>query len=59
MMEYKSTWHVEHMAIPALEEWKREQEDEGVLEREWKEETLQEAPFFPGWERKWREQQGF
>ena len=59
MMEYKSTWHVEHKAIPALEEWTREQERDGVTEPGWEVRTLEESPWFPGWKEKWRRQQGF
>ena len=59
MMEYKNTWHVEHVAIPALEEWKQEQEDAGVVEKGWMEETLAEAPFFMGLEERVRGKQGF
>lgn len=59
MMEYKNTWHVEHVAVPALEEWKREQEDNGMTEKGWMEETLEETPFFRGWEEKWHKEQGF
>ncbi len=59
LMEYKNTWHVQHVALPALEKWNAEQEDEGMIEREWEVRTLEEAPWFPGWEAKWHEKQGF
>lgn len=59
IMEYKSTWHVEHVAMPALEKWSEEQEAEGTVERGWEVRTLDESPWFPGWEGKWRESQGF
>jgi hypothetical protein len=59
MMEYKNTWHVEHVAIPALERWAREQEEMGLVEKGWEVRTLAESPWFPGWEGKWRRQQGF
>ena len=59
IMRYKNTWHVEHVAVPALEEWVREQEDEGVTERGWEVRTLEESPWFRGWEGKWRGRQGF
>jgi len=59
LMEYKNTWHVEHVAVPALERWVREQEERGVVEREWEVRTLEESPWFPGWEAKWRGRQGF
>lgn len=59
LMEYKNTWHVEHVALPALERWAREQEEEGRVERGWEVRTLEESPWFPGWEEKWHRQQGF
>ena len=64
LMEYKNTWHVEHVVLPALEQWAREQEGVGdkgggKVERGWEVRTLDESPWFPGWEGKWRRQQGF
>ena len=59
IMEYKNTWHVEHVAIPALERWEREQEENGLVEDGWEVKTLKEAPFWPGWEAVWRRRQGF
>lgn len=58
-MEYKSTWHVEHVLLPALEDWAREQVKGGIVGREWVVGTLDEQPWFPGWREKWRGQQGF
>lgn len=59
LMEYKSTWHTEHIVIPALEAYEREQIAQGIIEEGWEPHTLAESPFFPGWEEKWRRQQGF
>ena len=58
LMEYKSTWHVEHVVAPALEEWAREQRGDGRGDKEWEVHTLEESPFFPGWEEKWLRMQG-
>lgn len=58
-MRYKNTWHVEHVAIPALERWAEEQVKGGKVEKDWKVETLEQSPWFPGWEEKWRDRQGF
>lgn len=58
-MDYKATWHTEHVVIPALEAYEKEQIEKGLVERHWQPQTLQEAPFFPGWEEKWHRQQGF
>ncbi|KPM34258.1 hypothetical protein AK830_g12316 [Neonectria ditissima] len=54
LMKYKGTWHVEHVAKPALERYERFQVEEGLIEKDWKVQTLDESPFFQGWERKWR-----
>lgn len=59
MMRYKNTCHVEHVTIPALELWAEEQVKEGKVEKDWKVETLEQSPWFPGWEQKWRDRQGF
>ena len=59
IMKYKNTWHVEHVVLPKLEEYEREQVEKAVVEQEWKVETLKDNPFFPGWEKRWREKQGF
>jgi hypothetical protein len=49
MMTYKGSWHTEHKVIPAFEEWAQEQEEKGWVPKDWKERTLDEHPFFPGW----------
>ncbi|KAF2723955.1 hypothetical protein K431DRAFT_263851 [Polychaeton citri CBS 116435] len=59
IMEYKNTWHTEHVVIPALEEYQKEQVENGVIEKDWEPHTLEQTPFFPGWEERWRKQQGF
>lgn len=59
ILKYKNTWHTEHVVIPALEAYEKEQIRKGVIEKGWEPKTLDEAPFFPGWEAKWRARQGF
>ncbi|KAK4502918.1 hypothetical protein PRZ48_006345 [Zasmidium cellare] len=59
IMDYKGTWHTEHVAIPALKEYEREQTEKGLMEKDWEPHTLDESPFYPGWEEKWHRQQGF
>jgi len=49
IMEYKGTRHVEHKVIPALREWAKEQEESGLVPKDWEERTLNEDPFYPGW----------
>ena len=59
IMKYKSTWHVEHLVLPALEVWQKEQVKNGVVADDWEVSTLEESPWFPGWEEKWHSLQGF
>ncbi|KAI0155332.1 alpha-1,2-mannosyltransferase [Xylariaceae sp. FL1272] len=59
IMQYKNTWHTEHVVLPALREYEKEQKESGMLEKDWEPHTLEQSPFFPGWEKKWRAQQGF
>lgn len=65
LMEYKGTWHVEHVCIPELEKYEEEQIAKGMVrpekanEERWVVSTLDESPYFPGWEEKWHRQQGF
>ncbi|CAJ2505126.1 Uu.00g125200.m01.CDS01 [Anthostomella pinea] len=59
LMKYKNTWHTEHVVVPALEEYEREQKERGLVEEDWEPRTLEESPWFPGWEKKWHAQQGF
>ncbi|EEP78902.1 conserved hypothetical protein [Uncinocarpus reesii 1704] len=42
IMQYKNTWHVEHVVLPALDKWAAEQEEKGLVEKGWKVETLEE-----------------
>ncbi|KAF2751301.1 hypothetical protein M011DRAFT_394777 [Sporormia fimetaria CBS 119925] len=59
IMEYKGAWHTEHVIIPALEKYAKEQVERGMVEEGWDERTLDESPWFPGWEEKWHREQGF
>ncbi|KAF4126251.1 Protein of unknown function (DUF3445) [Geosmithia morbida] len=53
LMDYKGTWHVEHIAKPALHEYEKFQVSQGLVEPEWEPRTLDETPFYPGWKEKW------
>jgi len=59
LMEYKNTWHTEHVIIPALEEYEKEQVAKGIIPENWDHHTLDQSPWFPGWEEKWHRQQGY
>lgn len=59
LMEYKGTWHTEHVVAPALQRWAAEQVAGGVVPEGWEEATLEEYPMCPGWEERWHAEQGF
>lgn len=59
LMKYKNTWHTEHVVVPALEEFEKEQIEKGIIEKDWEPKTLEDSPWFPGWQEKWHAQQGF
>ncbi|TFK25077.1 hypothetical protein FA15DRAFT_379502 [Coprinopsis marcescibilis] len=48
--DYKSWQHLEHKLLPALDQWAQEQRDLGVVPPGWEERTLDEHPFYPGWD---------
>lgn len=59
LITYKMVDHVKYVAMTALEKWAQEQVDAGVVPADWEVGTLEDSPFFPGWEKKWHAQQGF
>ncbi|KAJ5786128.1 uncharacterized protein N7503_011340 [Penicillium pulvis] len=59
MMKYKGVWHVQHVVLPKMEEWAKEQEEAGLVPKDWEVATLDDSPWFKGWEGKWHRQQGF
>ncbi|KAJ5689177.1 hypothetical protein N7462_003569 [Penicillium macrosclerotiorum] len=59
LMEYKGVWHVQHVILPQMEKWAKEQEEKGLVPKDWPVATLDESPWFQGWEKKWHCQQGF
>lgn len=59
LLKYKGVWHVQHVVLPKLKEWAKEQEERGLVPRDWEVATLDDSPWFRGWEEKWHRQQGF
>ncbi|KAI1091068.1 hypothetical protein F5B19DRAFT_289043 [Rostrohypoxylon terebratum] len=59
LMKYKNIWHTEHIVIPTLEEFAKEQIEKGMIEKDWEPKTLDDSPWFPGWQEKWHRQQGY
>ncbi|KAL4960173.1 heme-dependent oxidative N-demethylase family protein [Aspergillus stella-maris] len=51
--------HLLPVVLGKLKEWRGEQEDKGLIVKDWDEETLKESPFYPGWKGRWRERVGF
>jgi hypothetical protein len=58
LVTYKCMEHVRKVAIDALDTWAKEQTEAGVVPEDWEVSTLDESPFFPGWEDIWRARQG-
>ena len=52
LIGYKCEEHVRRVAMGALREWADEQVREGRVPADWDVGTLEESPFFPGWEGK-------
>lgn len=50
LITYKMEKHVANLAAEYMEKWAREQEQDGLVERDWEVSTLEQSPFFPGWE---------
>ncbi|KAL3473881.1 hypothetical protein BJX99DRAFT_260867 [Aspergillus californicus] len=59
LIKYKATWHVEHVILPSFKQWTREQEESGLMPKDWEVATLDDSPWFKGWQEKWHRQQGF
>ncbi|KAK9790499.1 hypothetical protein AB5N19_03842 [Seiridium cardinale] len=50
LIEYKMEKHVANVAAEYCEKWARKQEEDGLAEKGWEVGTLEQSPFFPGWE---------
>ncbi|KAK8160657.1 hypothetical protein IWX90DRAFT_274448 [Phyllosticta citrichinensis] len=59
LMKYKNTSHTEHVTRPALKAYEKEQIEKGLVPEDWEVHTLEEYPYFPGWEEQWRRDRGF
>ncbi|CRL25688.1 Protein of unknown function DUF3445 [Penicillium camemberti] len=59
LMDYKGVWHVQHVVLHKLKEWAEEQKDNGLVPKDWEVSTLDDSPWFKGWQEKWHRQQGF
>ncbi|CAP65706.1 uncharacterized protein PODANS_7_880 [Podospora anserina S mat+] len=58
LIDYKSDRNVKNVALEALKGWADEQVKEGVVPGDWDVSTLEQSPFYPGWEEKWKRKQG-
>jgi len=58
LITYKCVDNVRRVAMEALEKWAAEQVEQGVVPKDWEVGTLEESPFFLGWEERWRRRQG-
>jgi hypothetical protein len=55
VLQYKGTHRTERVVVPTLERYAAEQVQLGLVPEDWEVETLEESPFFPGWQQHWRE----
>lgn len=59
LITYKCVEHVRQVAMATLEVWAKEQTEAGIVPEGWEVSTLDESPFFPGWQDTWRARQGY
>ncbi|KAI4599581.1 hypothetical protein KJ359_002028 [Pestalotiopsis sp. 9143b] len=50
LIDYKMEKHVLDIAAEHLGRWARKQEEDGLVEEGWEVGTLEQQPFFPGWQ---------
>jgi hypothetical protein len=55
----KASPRMKAIAMDALEIWEEEQVQQGMIPKSWVPETLEESPFYPGWEDDWSKRVGF
>ncbi|RAQ52919.1 hypothetical protein AFGD_001586 [Aspergillus flavus] len=53
LLKHKNIWHTEATILPALELWEREQKEQGIIPEDWQPATLDNYPYYPGWEERW------
>jgi len=58
LITYKCEANVRRVAMEALKDWAEEQVRDGVVPADWEVTTLDESPFYPGWEERWKRRQG-
>ncbi|KAK3994277.1 hypothetical protein QBC44DRAFT_262383 [Cladorrhinum sp. PSN332] len=58
LITYKCDANVRRVAMEALKVWADEQVRNGVVPADWEVTTLDESPFYPGWEERWKRKQG-
>lgn len=58
LIDYKCEPNLRRVALAALEKWAGEQVAAGVVPPDWEVSTLDQSPFYPGWEEKWKKRQG-
>ncbi|KAH8899067.1 hypothetical protein GQ53DRAFT_363966 [Thozetella sp. PMI_491] len=59
LITYKTVERPRQVAMQTLEAWAKEQVRQGVVPEDWEVRTLDESPFYPGWEERWHARQGF
>lgn len=50
LVDYKCERHVERLAVAQLREWADRQAEDGLVPADWEPATLEQHPYFPGWQ---------
>ncbi|KAK0671354.1 hypothetical protein QBC41DRAFT_316023 [Cercophora samala] len=58
LINYKSERNVKNVALEALKQWAARQVEQGIVPADWEVSTLEQSPFYPGWEENWKKKQG-
>ncbi|KAK4164111.1 hypothetical protein QBC43DRAFT_238179 [Cladorrhinum sp. PSN259] len=58
LITYKCEGNVRRVAMETLKIWAEEQAKQGVVPADWEVTTLDESPFYPEWEERWKRKQG-
>ncbi|KAK4195338.1 hypothetical protein QBC40DRAFT_352589 [Triangularia verruculosa] len=59
LIDYKADRNAKTVALEALKEWAAEQVEQGIVPADWEVNTLEQSPFYEGWENKWQHKQGW
>lgn len=59
ILDYKGTKNNSSVVKEILRRYVKEQVEQGVIPNNWEHQTLDESPYFPGWENEWKASYGY